>query len=153
MNPLKRLGNQLQKINLLHLIDQLERYQEIADQLDEINTENDEEVKRRQMVHEAVEACKKEISCHLKTFLDDNPTAVYEDWIESLHPDNAEFLDRRIDHRFYVADDHHRLLWNSRMEKIDSFDRVVKARNLEPSYARSPQVVELPTVINQFCNK
>mmetsp|Transcript_9712 Transcript_9712/g.14561 ORF Transcript_9712/g.14561 Transcript_9712/m.14561 type:complete len:137 (-) Transcript_9712:114-524(-) len=136
MNPLKSLGNQLQKINLLHLIDQLERYQEVADQLDEINTENDEETKRKQMVHEAVEACKKEISRHLETFLKDNSTAVYEDWIESLHPDNAEFLDRRIDHRFYVADDHHRLLWNSCMEKIDSFDRVIKARNLEPSYAR-----------------
>ena len=45
-------------------------------------------------------------------------SATYEEWVEALHPENTHAgalldLDRTIDHRFYVVDSDHRLLWNA----------------------------------------
>ncbi len=138
MNTLKAIGSKLQRINLAHLIDELEKFQEIADQLEEWNTENEEEVKRKRMVHEAVEACLREIEQHLKNFLQSHPTAVYEDWIEHLHPDNSQYSDQRIDHRFYVEDSDHRIMWNEYMRENNSLEKSVQARTVNPSYARLP---------------
>ena len=79
----------------------------------------------------------KEVSTHLESFLHDNPTASYEEWISSLHPDNAEYADGSIDHRFYVEDSDHRILWNECMEAIGRKDGIIRVRVMEPSYNRA----------------
>ena len=47
MEKLKKVGKALQKINLAHLIDEMEKQQEIAYELEHINEENMEEMKRK----------------------------------------------------------------------------------------------------------
>ena len=166
MNQLKSVGKALQKINLAHLIDEMEKQQEIAYQLEHINEENIAEVERREMVDEAVAACKKAMEDHLHGFLkncnsidnsnnnsnsnsgdgndDDNnhryvaPVYCYEEWIKQLHPESAEFEDDRIDHRYYTEDSDHRHMWNECMmeEEIDCPERIVDARHILPSYNR-----------------
>ena len=160
MNQLKSVGKALQNINLAHLIDEMEKQQEIAYQLEHINEENIAEVERREMVDEAVAACKKAMEDHLHGFLkncnsnsgdgnddgndDDNnrryvaPVYCYEEWIKQLHPESAEFEDDRIDHRYYTEDSDHRHMWNECMmeEEIDCPERIVDARHILPSYNR-----------------
>jgi hypothetical protein len=118
---LASIGTALQKINLSKLIDDMEHDQELADKLEVINTETDEEVERKRIVQEALAKCKAEIEDHLSTFLFFHPNASYEEWIEDLHPENinegrilADLKD--VDLRFYVEDSDHRLLWNSRVD-------------------------------------
>ncbi len=110
---------------------------EHADKLAFISKEIIEGQGNRRIVRESMEECMKEVSSHLESFLNDNPLALYEEWITSLHPDNAEFADARIDHRFYVEDSDHRILWNQCMEAMDRKDSIVHAKNLEPSYNRA----------------
>jgi len=141
MDKLKAVSATLQKINLAHLIGEMEKHQEVAYQLEHINSENIEELKRREMVKEAVAACMKAIEEHLDGYLCENPNAVYEDWIRHLHPDNADFVDdsgrTKIDHRFYVEDSDHRRMWNEYMEKIDCVERIVDSRHILPSYSKT----------------
>lgn len=138
MNKLKAVGMALQKINLAHLIDEMEKQQEIAYQLEHINEENLEEVKRKEMVEEAVAACKRAMKEHLHAILAERPDTVYEEWIKQLHPDNAYFDDDRIDHRYYTEDSDHRHMWNECMMEsdIDSAERIVDSRHILPSYNR-----------------
>ena len=107
---LQGLADRLQKINLNlpALIDQMERDQEVADQLDNINRENAEETERKEMVREAERQSLEIMHEHLEEFLRENPRASYESWIAALHPDNVvegKFLEgvsgsTEIDHRF-----------------------------------------------------
>jgi len=122
-------------LNLPRLIGEMERCQEIAYVLEEINVDTKEEIKRKQMVRDSIEACRRAITDHLDMFLKENPSAVYEDWIRDLHPDNALFA-IGIDHRFYVEDSDHRHMWNQCMEDNDFGERIVESRHLEPSYRR-----------------
>ena len=54
-------------------------------------------------------------------FLREHPDASYNEWIEDLHPENAhtgillEGLSKTIDHRFYVEESDHRILWNENL--------------------------------------
>lgn len=122
----------MQKINLAHLIDEMEKQQEIAYALEHVNEENMEEMKRKELVKEARDACTRLLKEHLDGFLINNPGAVYEDWIRHLHPDNAYFADDRIDHRFYVEDSDHRHMWNQKMEDVDCVERIVDSRHVLP---------------------
>ena len=88
------------------------------------------------IVRESQANCMKEVSNHLATYLVEHPEATYEEWIASLHPDNAEYDDGVIDHRFYVEQSDHRLLWNECMQAIHSNDRVVQIRSVQPNYNR-----------------
>ena len=55
----------------------------------------------------------KEIHEHCLTYFSNNPDdASYEKWIRECHPDNAPDSEN-IDHRFYVRDSDHRIIWNS----------------------------------------
>ena len=120
MEKLKKVGKALQKINLAHLIDEMEKQQETAYELEHINEENMEEMKRKQMVAESVAACKDAMREHLHIFLADNSdTVVYEEWIKQLHPETDEFDDDRIDHRYYTEDSDHRRMWNECMMERD----------------------------------
>ena len=111
-----------------------------ADKLEFINKEIFEDQGRRQMVRDSISDCMREIIDHLILFLDGHnkngniPT--YEQWIAALHPDNAEYLDGSIDHRFYVEDSDHRMLWNKFMSGLDHKDRIVEARSVLPNYKR-----------------
>jgi len=141
----KNVGNKLQKVNLARLIDELEHDQELADKLEFINQETQEEAARKDLVREAMEACQAEIENHLEEFLERRPDATYEDWILDLHPDNVEqgtfFEDFTVvDSRFYVMDSDHRLLWNHH-EKVPP-ERHVAARSLKDASSHS-QAVDL----------
>jgi len=109
------IGVHLQKVNLAKLIDDLEREQELAD------IEIMEEEERRAICAEAVAACRQTILEHMRSFLEEWPDASYEEWIVQLHPDNADTHKQRrtkaepIDHRFYVEESDHRLIWNENM--------------------------------------
>jgi len=126
----------MNKINLVHLIDELEKQQEIAYKLEYINEENVEEMKRKQLVTEAKNSCTRLLEEHLDGFLTNNPADVYEDWIRQLHPDNVAYDDDRIDHRFYVQDSDHRHMWNEKMEQIDCVERIVDSCHILPAYNR-----------------
>ena len=106
------VGNALQKINIGKWIDDLERDQELADSLEDLNRENKQQAERLSLCREAQDACRQAIQEHLKSFLKEYPQGSYEDWIRDLHPDNVNEKDNSIDPRFYVPDDHHRLIWN-----------------------------------------
>lgn len=141
----KNVGNQLQKVNLARLIDEMEHDQELADKLEFVNQETKEEAARKELVREATEACQKEIEDHLEDFLDRHPDATYEEWIKELHPDNVEkgmLLDEFtvVDLRFYVEDSDHRIIWNNH-EKV-SEDRFVAARSFKNASSHS-QAVDL----------
>jgi len=111
---------------------------EFADHLEFINKEIVEGQQHRGIVRESLLECMKVIVDHLEAFLIEQPDAAhsYEEWIACLHPDNADYADHRIDHRFYVQDSDHRLLWNEYMQELDRIDRVVESRSVEPSYGK-----------------
>ncbi len=109
---------------------------QFAEKLAFISEEIIENQKGRKIVRESQLECMKEITNHLKPFLVQHPNATYEEWVAELHPDNAEYSDGRIDHRFYVEDSDHRILWNGFMKELDFTDRVVEAKSMHPSYNR-----------------
>ena len=66
---------------------------------------------------ECAEACLRTIVEHLYRFLDEHGYDAdpgYEDWIKKLHPENI--TGTQVDHRFYIEESEHRLVWNELME-------------------------------------
>lgn len=127
---LKKINN---TVNLAHLIDLLESQQSIADSLEAINKENEQEQYRKQLCREAAAACLNAMHDHIVTFLQNNrddPT--YENWIRAFHPDNCDFPDDRIDHRFYVQDSDHRIIWNGYVSMMGLEERRIEPRHLNP---------------------
>lgn len=118
----KSFGNQLSKINLSKIIDNMEQDQGLADSLEKLNSRMKEEVERQEVRKEAEELTLKIITDHLDEFLVENPLGTYEEWIQDLHPENAnqgKLLSdiQQIDERFYVFESDHRKLWNDAVEK------------------------------------
>ena len=113
-----RLAGTLQKLNLGKLIDRMEQDQGVADNLERRNRDLRHEQEARDMMREAGAACTHAIESHLETFLNTHSEATYEEWISDLHPENVhegkllEGMGKELDHRFYVAESDHRLLWN-----------------------------------------
>lgn len=119
---LKGLGNKLSKINLGNLIDKMEEDQGLAKSLELLNSRMKEEVERQEVRRESEQLTLKVITDHLNEFLTENPLGTFEEWIEDLHPENAnqgELLRdiQQIDERFYVMESDHRRLWNEAIEK------------------------------------
>jgi hypothetical protein len=112
---IEAVGNAIQKVNIGKWIDDLEKDQELADELDRINAENAEEQERKAICREAEAACLKAIHDHLMSFVEEYPDSTYEEWIRELHPDNIQEKDDSIDERFYVEDADHRILWNENL--------------------------------------
>lgn len=119
-----RIAETLQKINLARLIDKMEQDQEVADALERRNRDIRDEQEAREMMRVAGAACTEAIESHLESFLAMNPNATYEEWISDLHPENLhegkllEGMGKELDHRFYVAESDHRLLWNKSLGEI-----------------------------------
>ena len=137
----KKIGGALQKINVVKWIEDLEHDQDLADQLDRINTDTADEQERQTIRRQALEACMNAMTDHLMEFIREKPQGSYEEWICQLHPDNIngrlEGLTSTpmIDHRFYVADSDHRLLWNEHLNdtfSVDGDDGVGDNRNMTP---------------------
>jgi len=132
---LAKVGTALQKINLAKLIDEMEQDQELADHLEVINKDTEEEAQRKDLVREAFAKCQAEIEQHLQDFLAQRPDGFYEDWIQDLHPDNVTeektstdgITNKHIDMRFYLVDSDHRMLWNQTVDDT----RQVEARTYE----------------------
>lgn len=129
------LGSALEKMNISKLMESGEKGNpKLADKLEAIKKETKDETERKQLMEEALAKCKAEMEDHLSSFLFLNPKAEYEDWIQDLHPENAQdgtllpdFKD--VDLRFYIADSDHRLMWNQRVPP----DRQVAARTYKTS--------------------
>uniref|UniRef100_A0A7S1YMK9 Uncharacterized protein n=1 Tax=Grammatophora oceanica TaxID=210454 RepID=A0A7S1YMK9_9STRA len=114
----RRMGTRfVQNLNLARLIDEMEHDQELADHLEVINMETQEEKERKLLVQEARTATLRFLEKHLMDFKeerrrvvqqqqeeeagDDNdsttgervavvpPPVTYEEWIADLHPENA----------------------------------------------------------------
>lgn len=135
---LQKVGQKVQKLNLARLIDEMERDQELADQLETVNVEVKEEMKRKALVREAVARCHEEIEKHLDSFLRIHPDGTYEEWIRELHPENVQqgkILDDLwvIDERFYVESSDHRKLWNERRPSKQIAARSFMNHSKEPS--------------------
>lgn len=141
-----KMGNVLQKINIGKWIDELEKDQVIADQLEKYNKDIIDEQKRKQLVRDVHEKCLGAVREHLNSFLleehNDINTSYYEDWISELHPDNVIIRNDNnknsaasttasvvmpasspstieIDARYYLVNSDHRMLWNEAITKIE----------------------------------
>jgi hypothetical protein len=83
--------------------------------------ENEDTEELMRLKKEAEETCLNATTEHLLSFIKDNPSAKYHQWIEDLHPENAheglllEGLDKIIDHRFFVEMSDHRRIWNENL--------------------------------------
>ena len=67
---------------------------------------------------EAKRACLEVVEAHLRRWLKEPAgDRTYEAWVRALHPENAS--KDAIDHRFYVEDSEHRLLWNDAVRSWD----------------------------------
>jgi hypothetical protein len=108
-----------------------------GDKIEFISKEIVGDQENKEIVRNSQAECMKEVTNHLAIFLVEHPAATYEEWIAAIHPDNAEFADGSIDHRFYVGESDHRWLWNERMEAMCSKERLVQSRSVDPSYNRS----------------
>jgi hypothetical protein len=131
---LQKVGTALQKVNIAKWIDDLERDQNVADELDRVNQENREEQERKDLCRQAEQACLLAVKEHLQSFLQEKRDAAYEEWIGELHPDNIkDDGSGTVDPRFYIQDSDHRILWNDAMTascSADSLSRIVKARRI-----------------------
>jgi len=146
---LKTVRKVLQKINLVKLIDDMEHDQELADRLEEVNVEIIEESERREMCQKAKAACVQTICDHLCDFLHKLPDSSYEEWIMKLHPDNTSDSrcreNGKIDHRFFVEESDHRLIWNDNMETLaaSSTNRnIYDNRKVSPRYKHCAASIE-----------
>ncbi|CAB9503488.1 expressed unknown protein [Seminavis robusta] len=92
--------------------------------MDRINREREES---EAMVAEAARMMLEINRRHLEEFIITHPDSSYEQWIGNLHPENA-VDETTIDHRFYVEDSDHRLLWN---ELIGEERQFVPVRTLK----------------------
>jgi hypothetical protein len=114
-----------------------ESKQQYADKVEFICKDILEDQESKQLVRESQSSCMKEVVRHLNTFLGEHIDATYEQWIAALHPDNAEYMDGRIDHRFYVVDSDHRIYWNKVMTELGFLTRVIETKSILPSYNRT----------------
>ena len=123
-----KITKAIQKLNLVKAIDKMEQDQGVADMLEDINKEILEEQKRKSICRKAKESCFLAIQEHLSDFLKQHPYGTYEEWITDLHPDNVResASDDGIDHRFYVEESDHRILWNETiLNTINNSDKPV----------------------------
>mmetsp|Transcript_9512 Transcript_9512/g.14689 ORF Transcript_9512/g.14689 Transcript_9512/m.14689 type:complete len:189 (+) Transcript_9512:88-654(+) len=85
------------------------------ERMERINREREE---TEATVHEAAQMMLDIDRQHLDEFIEkNNQSSTYEEWISELHPDNVQ-ESGAIDHRFYVHDSDHRLMWNGKADGV-----------------------------------
>mmetsp|Transcript_8695 Transcript_8695/g.12296 ORF Transcript_8695/g.12296 Transcript_8695/m.12296 type:complete len:652 (-) Transcript_8695:413-2368(-) len=109
---------------------------QLAEFLEAMNSDLNEELIRNSLRQQALEATMQLIKEHFDQFVEENPSGSYEEWIEELHPENAQSRrhivnGRNIDHRFYVEQSDHRKLWNNNLG--DGARQFVDARTFNDS--------------------
>ena len=98
----------------------------ISNQIDMKNQKILYDVKESErLCREATEECLAVISEHLYDFLSDNTNARYEDWLHECHPENCEGC---VDHRFYVRESDHRMLWTKMQERRHRLSLLIQPR-------------------------
>lgn len=119
-------GSFVSKLNVGAWINELEESQTLADDLEHLNTELQEESERKKLVASVKADCLEDIKAHLEDFLGLTPSGTYEEWIQKLHPDNVDDETGEIDARFYTAKSDHLILWNEKIKLTEgSEDRLV----------------------------
>ncbi|CAB9514097.1 expressed unknown protein [Seminavis robusta] len=158
----KKLGGALRAVNnnlnVAKWIDDLEQDQDLADKLDRINDETADEATRKEIVRAATEACLQTMRTHLLEFLDERPQATYEEWICELHPENKNMkMDGLtqiplIDHRFYVQDSDHRILWNEYLNDLSNPKNLTPVRHFVAARTMLKQPSNLSTTASSNSN-
>lgn len=95
---------------------------------DEENDDEDDQIEMEELMQlkkNAEETCINTTTEHLMFYLKANPTAKYHQWVEDIHPENAQIYNLLsldgleevmiIDHRFYVETSDHRRIWNENL--------------------------------------
>jgi hypothetical protein len=129
----------------------------------EVEIEEEDEMLR--ICREATMACLRNIIEHLFDFLQNEQenelTQTYEDWIKALHPENVHIhkheqdnsVEITVDHRFYIQDSEHRMVWNEQMGKRDRRDLMVWPRSaiysLNLVRPVNTHMNAIPTIIHQ----
>ncbi len=81
--------------------------------VDHIHSEQENEIQFRQMSKEAIAACLKFIHEHCIEFIQrQSGRASYEEWIREFHPESVCASSGCLDHRYFVRDSDHRIIWN-----------------------------------------
>jgi len=120
------------KLKLQMIANTIQTVVSVSNQIDQrqdetVRREEDEELYR--ICREAAEACLRSIIEHLYDFVEDcfNTNAhYYEDWIKELHPENVD--GGKVDHRFYIKESEHRIIWNDLMEKRQKTSLIIHPR-------------------------
>lgn len=127
-------GSLVSKLNIGAWINELEASQTLADDLENLNTELQEESERKKLVASVKADCLEDMKTHLQEFLQEFADGTYIEWIQKLHPDNVDDETGEIDSRFYTAKSDHLLLWNEEMmRKEESTDRIIHPRGSSSS--------------------
>jgi uncharacterized protein YbdZ (MbtH family) len=130
------------RFSISRWINDLEHDQVVSD-LNRLNHDYHEEETRKKLFAENHMMCMDSLQSHLAIFLNEHPYGTYEEWIAKLHPnnviaddededaddssDNIDALNMtnetsvplQINSSFYVADNDHLILWQSRYFKND----------------------------------
>lgn len=125
-------NNELKAKSIINTIDKVmsKTYQD--DQREDDMRRGDAELHR--ICRESAKACLRAIVEHIYDFLDEccgGALPVYEDWIQELHPENV--IGTEIDHRFYIEESDHRIIWNEVMVKKSRKKCLVPPRTLRRS--------------------
>lgn len=91
-------------------------YEQEQARIERINREREE---TEATAHEAAQMMLDIDRQHLDEFIQkkNQQSSTYEEWISELHPDNVQ-ESGAIDHRFYVHDSDHRLMWNGKADGV-----------------------------------
>ena len=93
-------------VNYIHQQDAIITY------LDTIHNELENDKLSKQMSMNSIAACLESIHEHCIDFLREKRGASYEEWIREFHPESVCLSSGCLDHRFYVIDSDHRIIWN-----------------------------------------
>lgn len=91
----------------------MEQQDAVMTYLEHLNQQNQNEVLFKRMCRKAIATCLEFIHEHCNEFIKTKGgDASYEAWIQEFHPECIGSKSGCLDHRFYVRDSDHRIIWN-----------------------------------------
>ena len=124
LKPLRDL-QLAEKLNAMNIDVEEEEAQKEIEQFNRTQQDKKDLEEMMAIKKEAEEKCLSATKDHLISFINDNPTARYNEWIAEFHPENAhdgallEGMGKTIDHRFYVEESDHRRMWNENLHTFN----------------------------------